>query len=112
MKYTRLKDTVDVHSSRDDFQDEQFEDNNTPAKPPVKSIALALFLFVLGSVMLVLGSLLQAGVIGEGLGDRAVPLLVLGSICFIPGAYIVRVAYYAWKGNYGFSYRDIPGYDE
>lgn len=106
VKYTRLKQSVDFHKSTEDFDDEQFEDG-TPIKPPVKPIAVALFLFAAGSAMIVL-----AGVIGEGVSGRATPLLVLGIICFVPGVYHVRVAYYAWRGNYGYSYADIPGYDD
>ena len=107
VKYTRLRETVKFRKDKDEFCDEQFEDD-APIKPPVKSIALAIFLFVVGGTMLVLGSLLFAGVIGEDFGNRAVPLLVLGSICFVPGFYNVRTAYLAWKGNYGYSYSDIP----
>jgi hypothetical protein len=38
----------------------------------------------------------------------ATPLLVLGSICFIPGFYHVRIAYLAWKGVQGYSLDAIP----
>ena len=30
---------------------------------------------------------------------------------FIPGAYHVRIAYYAYKGYDGYSYDDIPEFD-
>jgi hypothetical protein len=30
---------------------------------------------------------------------------------FIPGAYHVRIAYYAFKGYEGYSYDDIPEFD-
>lgn len=74
---------------------------------------LAVFLLVLGAVLLVLGSLLLAGVVGkEGTGGKAAPLIVIGAICFIPGLYNVRLAYYSWKGYHGYSYSDIPNFDE
>jgi lipopolysaccharide export LptBFGC system permease protein LptF len=38
----------------------------------------------------------------------ATALLVLGSICFIPGFYHVRIAYLAWKGVEGYSLESIP----
>lgn len=37
-----------------------------------------------------------------------VALLVLGSICFLPGFYHTRIAYMAWRGIAGFSLDDIP----
>jgi hypothetical protein len=30
---------------------------------------------------------------------------------FIPGAYHVRIAYYAFKGYIGYSFEDIPEFD-
>ena len=43
--------------------------------------------------------------------DRTYPLLILGSLMFIPGFYHVRIAYYAWKGYRGYSFEDIPDFD-
>ena len=110
VKYTRLRPTANYRGGKDEYHDDQFEDT-VRLKPPLKSIALALFLFVVGSIMLVLGSLMLAGIIGH-YGDRAVPLLVIGTICFIPGFYNVRIAYLAWKGYRGYSFDDIPNYDD
>lgn len=45
-------------------------------------------------------------------GDRTWPMLILGSVMFIPGAYHVRIAYYAYKGYEGYSFDDIPEFDE
>ena len=135
IKYTKLKETAELEDtdeadttikpkstakkvfkrikrkSKDEYYDDQFED--TPIKTPVKSILIAIILFVIGSIMLTIGSLMLAGVIGQGTGSfRAAPLMVIGSIIFIPGAYNVRTAYYAWKGYRGFSYADIAGFGE
>ena len=122
-KYTRLRETVEFQDpisrkraqkkpSKDDYYDDQFDDV-TPIKTPKKSIALAIFLFALGTVLLVLGSLMVGGVIGAGvIGDKGAPLLVVGAICFLPGAYNVRTAYYSWKGYKGFSYADMAGYSD
>lgn len=98
--------------SGDDYYDDQFEDT-TPIKAPVKSICVAVILFVLGTIMLTLGSLMLAGVINQGGGSfRAAPLMIIGSIIFIPGAYNVRTAYYAWKGYHGYNFSDIAGFGE
>lgn len=98
--------------SKDDYHDDQFEDT-TPAKAPIKSIIVAIILFMVGTIFLTFGSLMLAGVINQGGGSfRAMPLMVIGSIIFIPGAYNVRTAYYAWKGYHGYSYADIAGFGE
>ncbi len=38
----------------------------------------------------------------------ATALLVLGSICFLPGAHHTRLAYLAWRGVEGYSLNSIP----
>ena len=43
--------------------------------------------------------------------DRTWPVMILGAIMFIPGAYHIRIAYYAYKGYEGFTYEDIPEFD-
>lgn len=124
VKYTKLKQTVDLNEDRskvvakakrkseNDYYDDQFEDT-TPIRAPIKSITVAIILFFVGSIMLTFGSLMLAGVIKQGGGSfRAMPLMVIGSIIFIPGAYNVRTAYYAWRGYRGFSYADIAGFGE
>lgn len=122
-KYSRLKETVNFEGSgsgqrtrkklsEDEYYDDQFDDD-TPIKAPKKSIALASFLFLMGTFLLVLGSLMVAGVIGgDVIGDKGAPLLVLGAICFLPGFYNVRIAYYSWKGYRGYSYADMAGYSD
>ena len=115
VNYKRLRDVqargknTKHRSRRDDYDDDQFEDS-VSVKPPVRSIALAVILFLVGSGLLTIGSLMLAGVIGDGEGGKASPLLVIGAVCFVPGFYNVRTAYYAWKGGRGFSYADIPSY--
>lgn len=115
VKYGRLKPASKSakRRSEDDYYDDQFDDEDSaPVKPPLKSIALATVLFLLGSGLLTIGSLMLAGVIGDNEGGKATPLLVIGVICFLPGFYNVRTAYYAWRGGRGFSYADIPTYAE
>ena len=38
----------------------------------------------------------------------AIPLLVIGSVAFIPGSYYTRIAYLSWKGQRGYSLSSIP----
>lgn len=44
--------------------------------------------------------------------DRTVPVLIIGIIVFLPGIYHLRIAYYASKGYPGYSYDDIPDFDD
>ncbi len=44
--------------------------------------------------------------------DRTWPILILGIVMFIPGAYHVRIAYYAWHGYTGYSFQDIPEFEQ
>ncbi|XP_037092442.1 transmembrane protein 230-like isoform X2 [Pollicipes pollicipes] len=91
------------------FCDEQFQ---TVRKPiPWKSIFLASFLFAGGTTLLVMGSLLVSGFFDERYADRTWPLIVLGLIMFVPGAYHVRMAYLAYIGYDGYSFEDIPSFD-
>lgn len=89
--------------------DLQFE--KPPTKTPYKAILLATLLFVVGSTLIIVGALLLAGVINAKYADRTWPVLILGALMFIPGAYHVRIAYYAFKGYQGYSYEDIPEFE-
>lgn len=44
--------------------------------------------------------------------DRTVPVLIIGILVFLPGFYHLRIAYYASKGYPGYSYDDIPDFDD
>lgn len=44
--------------------------------------------------------------------DRAIPVLIIGILVFLPGFYHLRIAYYASKGYRGYSYDDIPDFDD
>lgn len=99
--------------SPDEYHDDQFEDD-TPVKVPVKSIFVAVVLLITGTIFLTFGTLMMTGVIRQGMGSafRAMPLMVIGSIIFIPGLYNVRTAFYVWRGYPGYSYADIAGFGE
>ncbi|KAF8934368.1 hypothetical protein BGZ58_005767 [Dissophora ornata] len=93
------------------YSDGQFE--APMPKIPWSSIILAVVLLVIGTVGLTIGSLLKVGVLDspEWL-DKGVPLLILGALCFIPGAYHVGLAYYAYKEYDGYSFSHIPDIDD
>ncbi|KAJ3604558.1 hypothetical protein NHX12_029298 [Muraenolepis orangiensis] len=105
VKYSRL-------SSHDDdgYIDLQFK--RPPPKVPYKAIALATFLFLIGSLLIINGALLLAGYYGVEHSDRTFPILIIGIVVFLPGFYHLRIAYYAWKGYRGYSYDDIPDFDD
>ena len=43
--------------------------------------------------------------------DRTWPLIILGIIMFVPGAYHLRIAYYAYRQYPGYSFDEIPEFD-
>ncbi|XP_061673486.1 transmembrane protein 230b [Syngnathoides biaculeatus] len=104
VKYSRLA----THD--DGYIDLQFK--RSPPKVPYKAIALATVLFLIGSLLIVIGSLLLTGYFGVTDNDRSIPVLVIGVLVFLPGIYHLRIAYYAWKGYPGYSYDDIPDFDD
>ncbi|XP_006887650.1 PREDICTED: transmembrane protein 230-like [Elephantulus edwardii] len=106
VKYSRL-------STDDGYIDLQFK--KSPPKIPYKAIALATVLFLIGAFLIIIGSLLLAGYISKGCfagTDRAVPVLIIGILVFLLGFYHLRIAYYASKGYRGYSYDDIPDFDD
>lgn len=98
--------------SQDDsgFVDAQFKAPSV--RVPWKSVILAVALFVMGTLLLVLGSLLVTGHIDEQYSDRTWPLIILGALMFVPGAYHSYICYYAFKGCDGYSFENIPSFDE
>uniref|UniRef100_A0A8C9K088 Transmembrane protein 230 n=1 Tax=Panthera tigris altaica TaxID=74533 RepID=A0A8C9K088_PANTA len=46
-------------------------------------------------------------------GDRpGVPVLIIGILVFLPGFYHLHTAYYVSKGYWGYSYDDIPDFND
>ncbi|XP_069813836.1 transmembrane protein 230 [Dendropsophus ebraccatus] len=104
VKYSKLSDTDEG------YIDLQFK--RSPPKIPYKAIALATILFLIGTLLIVIGALLLTGHIGNGGNERAIPVLIIGILVFLPGFYHLRIAYYASKGYRGYSYDDIPDFDD
>lgn len=103
VKYSRLS------STDDGYIDLQFK--KSPPKIPYKAIALATVLFLIGAFLIIIGSLLLSGYISKG-ADRSHSVLIIGILVFLPGFYHLRIAYYASKGYRGYSYDDIPDFDD
>eukprot|EP00262_Sarcandra_glabra_P021113 TRINITY_DN872_c0_g1_i1.p1 TRINITY_DN872_c0_g1~~TRINITY_DN872_c0_g1_i1.p1 ORF type:complete len:114 (-),score=9.69 TRINITY_DN872_c0_g1_i1:467-808(-) len=107
VRYTAIAATED---DDDGNQDRRFA--YTPKsfdRIPFKSIALALFLLSLGSMLMFLSFFIFTGHMG---GDRsqAYGLLCLGILSFLPGFYETRIAYYSWRGAQGYRFASIPDY--
>lgn len=83
-----------------------------PVKIPWKPIIFAFILFTVGSLSITFGVLILIGHIDEKYSDRMWPLLILGSLMFIPGAYHTYLAFYAFRGCQGFDFSDIPTYGD
>ncbi|KAK3540564.1 hypothetical protein QTP70_034315 [Hemibagrus guttatus] len=98
-------------SDDDGYTDLQFK--KSPPKVPYKAIALAAVLFLIGSVLITIGALLLAGYFEvQDHRERTIPVLIIGILVFLPGFYHLRIAYYAYKGYRGYSYDDIPDFDD
>ncbi|XP_033633159.1 transmembrane protein 230-like [Asterias rubens] len=104
VKYTRMTDTGDG------YIDLQFQ--RRPLKIPWRSIGVACLLLAMGTTLLTIGALLVSGHIDNKHSDRMWPVLILGMLLFIPGFYHVRLALYAFRGYRGYSFEDIPDYDD
>ncbi|KAJ1060823.1 hypothetical protein K5549_020571, partial [Capra hircus] len=81
----------------------------SPPKIPYKATVLATVLFLTGAFLIIIGSLLLAG---YGGGRPPVPILIIGILVFLPGFYYQCIAYYASKSYWGYSYNDIPDFDD
>ncbi|CAF1062498.1 unnamed protein product [Rotaria sordida] len=91
------------------YSDLQFQEPEV--KAPVYAIVLAIALFLIGSVMIILGALMLTRRIETQYSDRTWPLILVGTLIFLPGFYHLRIAYWAWKGDQNFSFADIPDLD-
>ncbi|XP_011085698.1 transmembrane protein 230 [Sesamum indicum] len=112
IRYSRL--AVD----EDDYYNDSSQSRHDPRfdytprtydKIPWKSICLALFLLLLGCLLLLLATFIFTGHMGGEL-SQAYGLLGLGLLTFVPGFYETRIAYYSWRGAQGYRFASIPDY--
>ncbi|KAG2495603.1 hypothetical protein HYH03_006203 [Edaphochlamys debaryana] len=90
-----------------DPDDGDFTFDDPHRSRPWKKVALAIGLLLVGTILLSVGlGIYLTGVEQAG----GLPLIILGSITFLPGFYHTRIAYKAWKGTAGYSLNQIPDF--
>ncbi|XP_036889568.1 transmembrane protein 230-like [Sturnira hondurensis] len=106
-----------LSSTGDGYTDLQFKER--PPKIPHKAIWLATVLFLIGTCLSVIGSLLLVGCISQGGSERVgagaqtgAPVLLSGILVFPPGFSHLGIACHASKGCLGYCCDDIPGFDD
>ncbi|KAG8384666.1 hypothetical protein BUALT_Bualt04G0141700 [Buddleja alternifolia] len=112
VRYSRL--AVDEDDYYDDSSRRQHDPRfdytpTTYQKIPWKSIFLAIFLLLLGCLLLSLSLFIFTGHMGGELA-QAYGFLGLGLLTFVPGFYETRIAYYSWRGAKGYQFTSIPDY--
>ncbi|KAB0354787.1 hypothetical protein FD755_022246 [Muntiacus reevesi] len=80
--------------------------------PDVMRSNLLNAVFLIGAFLIIIGSLLLAGYISKGGPAGPVPVLIIGTLVFLPGFYHLHIAYYASKGYREYSYDDIPDFHD
>lgn len=75
--------------------------------PPWKEIIRAVIFLVAGAVLLCFARLVQTGKLNAEPGSD-IALYVIGSLLFLPGLYVVIIAYKAWRGYPGYTFDSIP----
>ncbi|CAK8672449.1 transmembrane protein 230-like isoform X2 [Clavelina lepadiformis] len=110
VRYKKLTRVYGGDTDGEVYSSLQFE--KPEPKVPIKAIGIAFVLFLVGTVLIVIGALLLSGHIDAKYSDRTWPVLILGIITFLPGFYHLRIAYYAWRGYVGYSFEDIPDYND
>jgi len=114
-----FRSTTNTLNSKSEYQrldefcyqnDEQLEVFRRPI--PWKAIILALFLFIIGSAIIIMSCLIFTGfIVNIKPTDGLLVLLLLGFVMFIPGFYHCRIAYYAYHKYPGFAFEEIPDFD-
>jgi fatty acid desaturase len=117
VRYRKLNQTEEsdtdetdrASQSHEEFLAQQFE--RPPTKVPWKAIIFALILFILGSALLIVGSLIVTGHIDPVKhNERFWPLILLGSLMFIPGSYHTYFAYKAFRGDPDWDFEEFPDF--
>ena len=96
----------DRRDSGDSERERIAPDGLPPTQPVTRTIAAAIVLFTIGSFMLFFGV--------RALGtdyDRAIAMLVIGGITFLPGLYACTIIVGTLLRWPGYDVRDLPSYD-
>ena len=75
---------------------------------PLREIAIAFLLLIGGTICLVFARQAATGRLPSAAPGAAWGLLTVGLLAFLPGFYVSRIAYYAWRRREGYSFADIP----
>ncbi|XP_019523824.1 PREDICTED: transmembrane protein 230-like [Hipposideros armiger] len=81
-------------------------------KIPYKAIACATVQFSIGAFLILLGCFLLAGYISKIGSSRAVAVLIVGLLVFLPVFYHLLIACRAQRGCQGYSYQDLTDCDD
>ncbi|QDZ22297.1 DUF872 domain-containing protein [Chloropicon primus] len=76
-------------------------------RTPWREIVLAVFLLMMGTSMYVVALLCHYGHIHPKRVSKG-GFFGLGTLVFMPGFYMTRIAYYTWRGHKGYSFDYIP----
>ncbi len=75
----------------------------------MKTTLTAIFLLLVGLAFTIAG-LVFLFTVGTK-DERTIPFLVIGGIALMPGSYASSIIFLAWLGKPGFSYDQLPSYD-
>jgi len=74
-----------------------------------RTLCLVFTLFFGGFITLLTSTLILLGHLdNEVYADRLIPLIILGFLMFVPGAYYMRIVYLTFANRPGYSYDQIP----
>ena len=79
--------------------------------PPFYTTLAAIIMLSVGTVFLGLGVMYLYNDGWQRWGEH-VSVLLLGSLLFIPGSYSSLILYGSWVGWCGYSYDQVPSYDD
>ncbi|XP_051031581.1 transmembrane protein 230-like [Phodopus roborovskii] len=82
--------------------------NKSPAKIPHKTIICATLQFLIGTTLIVTGCLLLTGYMKHVGTSRAIAVLIVGILVFVPGCYHLVIIYRTCRGCQDYSYSDLP----
>ena len=101
----------DIRDMDEKFWFRNMTQEHQDAKTPRRAIIYAAVLLLGGGVLVVLGSMIVTGHLDPDThGERFWPLVLLGGLMFIPGAYHVYFAYKAFTGDPDWSFDEFPDF--
>ena len=99
IRHVRQNDQDDVDHYRPPWGKKPF---------PWRTISAAILLFTLGTILLVRG----VNEVTYYDGERGRSMIILGSICFMPGSYASYLLWGAYRRWPGYKWNHVPSYDD